>query len=63
MENGESQEKDKIELVFGNVAEIFTNNDDIDYYFFVINAVVEKLAFNYFLIKLIGQKKLKKRER
>lgn len=32
----ESQEKDKIELVFGNAAEIFTHNDDTDYYFFAI---------------------------
>ncbi len=33
---GKSQEKDKIELVFGNATEIFTHNDDIDYYFFAM---------------------------
>ncbi len=32
----ESQEKDKIELVFGNATEIFTYNDDIDHYYFAI---------------------------
>ena len=36
VKDGESQEKDKIELVFGNVTDIFTHNDDIDNYFFAL---------------------------